>query len=132
MWLFLAALVVCFTIVVMFRMFIDLRRVDNQHDRLMQSDRRDYERYIEASSKPAPKAALPDFTPIAELPKAVPWFVDPSDIRYWKEDELFPAAPSQPLTGAQLEALKRTYAREDYDRFIRQQSRPGYTERGTL
>lgn len=121
MWFLLAIVVVCFTIMVMFRMFIDLRRVNNQHERLMRSDARDYERYIEVASRPAPKAALPDFKPIAELPRT-PLVIDPTDVRYWREDE--PVTP-RPLTGAQLEALKRTYEREDYERFMHQRRKEG-------
>ena len=35
MWFMLAIAVICFTIIVLFRMFIDLKRVNNQHNRLM-------------------------------------------------------------------------------------------------
>ena len=121
MWIFLAALIVCFTIVVIFRMYMDLRRQDQQYNRVMRSDQRDYERYIDVRSKENPQPALPDFSKAIATPSMN---IDAYDmaleaVRYWKHDEL-PTIP-QPLTGAQLEALKRTYADNDYDRFIAMQ-----------
>ena len=117
MWIFLAALIVCFTIVVIFRMYMDLRRQDQQYNRVMRSDQRDYERYIDVRSKENPQPALPDFTQHVATPSMTYYPVE--EARYYNYDEL-PTIP-QPLTGAQLEALKRTYADNDYDRFIAMQ-----------
>ena len=81
MWFFLAFAVICFTIIVLFRMFIDMRRMEQQHNRLMQSDRRDYERFIEVATRELPKAALPDFSPKALNP------ADPDgEIGYYQDD----------------------------------------------
>ena len=65
MWLLLSAVVVCFTIIVLFRMFIDLQRQNLQHQRMMFSDQRDYERYTAVTSRPKPRAEFPDWRPSA-------------------------------------------------------------------
>ena len=117
MWFFLAFVAICFTIIVLFRMFIDMRRLEHQHNRMMASDRRDYERYIDIKDKENPQPALPDFTQHVATPSMTYYPVE--EARYYNYDEL-PTIP-QPLTGAQLEALKRTYADNDYDRFIAMQ-----------
>jgi len=67
MWFAVGLLVICFTIIVLFRMYIDLRRVDHQHIRLLQSDVRSYERYQQIRQLEAPKAAMPDFHSALEV-----------------------------------------------------------------
>ena len=134
MWFFLAFVAICFTIIVLFRMFIDMRRLEHQHNRMMASDRRDYERYIDIKDKENPRPALPDFSKAIATPSMN---IDAYDmaleaVRYWKHDELptvntsttgIPEPYVGTLTAQQLEALKRTYQREDYERFMRKQGR---------
>jgi len=109
MWILLATVIVCLTIIVMFRMYIDMRRIDHQHTRIMRSDQRDFERYIEVTSRPAPKAALPDFEAARRATQHQ--YRQPPAISAMSDAEL----------EWQLEALKRTYAQNDYDRFIARQ-----------
>ncbi|HUW03032.1 MAG TPA: hypothetical protein VMW08_11810 [Acidimicrobiales bacterium] len=66
MWVLLSAVVVCFTIIVLFRMYIDLKRVEYQHGRLMADDQRAYERFVAVSGLPHPKPSLPDFGAIVD------------------------------------------------------------------
>ena len=82
MWLFLSAIIICLTIMVMFRLYIDLRRQEQQFRRVMASDSRDYERYVAVTSRPVSKPALPDFSAAVEQ----------SSFGYWEGNEL----PSQP------------------------------------
>lgn len=112
MWLPLAVLILCFTIVVMFRMYIDLKRQEQNHQRMMRSDQRDYERYVSVTNREVPKAQLPDFDQVATRPQALP------PARYYQPGDM-----PDVLSAAQLEALRRTYAREDYYRFIEQRER---------
>jgi len=113
MWFFLAALIVCFTIVVLYRMSIDMRRISLQHRRQMASDQRDYERYMDVRSKENPQPALPDFDgAIHAIQAAIPALdreindlvVHPPDVGV--------------LTPQQLLALKRVYSAKDYDLFM--------------
>lgn len=53
MWLMIAVLIVCFTLIVMFRMYLDLRRQDQQHIRLLQNDHRSHEKYLRVTRQEA-------------------------------------------------------------------------------
>ena len=110
MWFFLAFAAVCFTIIVLFRMFIDMRRMEQQHNRLMQSDRREYERFIEVATRELPKAALPDFSK-AIVPRPIPTH----EIRYRRDGEL-PSAN-------QLSEVQRIYMEQEMSRFIDREER---------
>lgn len=53
MWFMLAILIVCFTLIVMFRMYLDLRRQDQQHIRLLQNDARSHDKYVRVTRQEA-------------------------------------------------------------------------------
>ena len=53
MWLTIGLLIICFTIIVMFRMYMDLRRQDQQHVRLTQGDQRNHEKYMRITRQEA-------------------------------------------------------------------------------
>jgi len=110
MWFFLAFAVICFTIIVLFRMYLDLRGQEQRHNRLMQSDRREYERFIEVTTRELPKAALPDFSK-ALAPKPIP----AHEIRYWEQGEL-PSAK-------QLSEVQRIYMEQEMSRYIDREER---------
>ena len=78
MWFAVGLLVICFTIIVLFRMYIDLRRVDHQHIRMLQSDVRGHENYQQVRQLEAPKAALPDFKTALEIQQLKRRYVEPS------------------------------------------------------
>jgi hypothetical protein len=105
MWFAVGLLVICFTIIVLFRMYIDLRRVDHQHIRLLQSDIRGHERYQQVRQLEAPKPAMPDFRTAVELSTAAiaadRYRIDPRDVGYY--DTPFPKP-----TPEQVRALEPT------------------------
>ena len=61
MWLFLSAVMVCMTIMILFRMYIDLRRNDNMHARSLHRDTQNFQRYTAVTSRPVQRPAMPDF-----------------------------------------------------------------------
>jgi hypothetical protein len=78
MWLFLSAVMVCLTIMILFRMYIDLRRNDNMHARSLHRDSQNFQRYTAVTSRPVQKPAMPDFRGAIEHQNA---------IRTWHQDE---------------------------------------------
>lgn len=94
MWFFLALTVICFTIIVLFRMFMDLRRNELNHVRMVQSDHRNHERYQAVKQLEAPKAQMPDIGRSIEshrlflLEQAIKREQAKSyPVRYWSRDE---------------------------------------------
>ena len=124
MWLFLAAIVVCFTIVVLFRMYLDLKRQEQQHSRLVQADHRNHERYVAITRQETIQEIAPLIEKIvrSQQPALPParYIDDAMDF-----SESIPPIPSdrQIIDARTLEALKRTYSRNDYERFIENQKR---------
>jgi hypothetical protein len=53
MWVFFIIMVICFTAMVVFRMFLDLRRQELQHVRLLQNDARSYDKYTHVTRQEA-------------------------------------------------------------------------------
>ena len=45
MWFFLGLLIICLTIIAVFRMYLDLREGDRRHIRIVQSDAQSYDKY---------------------------------------------------------------------------------------
>lgn len=124
MWFFLAFAAVCFTIIVLFRMYIDLRRIENQHNRLMRSDQRDYERYIQASSRELPKASMPDFTKAALDYKATRALETQMLRHRTSSDRGMGSGYVGPIPDQrEIEQAVTRYLNDDYDRFIEQQRR---------
>lgn len=118
MWLTLAALIVCFTIIVLFRMYIDLRRQDQQHIRLTQSDQRNHEKYLRVTKQ----EAISEMTKVLEDLKQGKYVLEPDRptpaieqpaepimIEY-KKARLDPAL----MTGKQVEWLQE----QQYQQFI--------------
>lgn len=136
MWFALGLFIVCFTIIVLFRMYIDLRRVDHQHIRMLQSDVRSHERYQQVRQLEAPKAALPDFKTALEIQQLKRRYIEPEALpsaRYYSERDTAPSLedlraaermvkrrPAQ-MTNAELQEAVNRYLQDDYDRFMRQQ-----------
>lgn len=100
MWMFLGLLMICLTIIVLFRMYIDLRRITNQHNRMVQSDHRNHQRYIEVTSghqpRALPQASMPDFEQALFKAQAQARYkaalIEQAQrqlpaVRYWKENE---------------------------------------------
>jgi len=125
MWFALGLFFVCFTIIVLFRMYIDLRRVDHQHIRLLQSDVRSHERYQQVRQLEAPKAALPDFRTALELQR-------PPKARYHEShsapsleelraaERMVKRRPAS-MSNQELQEAVNRYLRDDYERFMRGQ-----------
>ena len=65
MWLFASTIVLCFTIVTMFFLFGKLLESKWRHERLVQNDINQNQKYHAITQRPVSQPAMPDFKAIA-------------------------------------------------------------------
>ena len=119
MWLFLATIVLCLTIVVLFRMYIDLRRNDNMHARSLHRDTQNFQRYTAVTSRPVQRPSMPDFQKAIEQSRQdqlVRLAIENHErnqaqqhVRTWREDEV-PQPTLGDLRSAEMQMkIRRAY-----------------------
>ncbi len=102
MWVFLALLIVCLTIIVVFRMYLDLREGDRRHIRLIQNDAQSYDKYKRITQQEA----------LAEITKLVQ-----------QQSRQLPSRAAPLPSKQELDAQVGYYLEKDYDNFMREQQR---------
>ena len=129
MWFFLAFAAVCFTIIVLFRMFIDMRRMEQQHNRLMRADQRDYERYIEVRSRENPQPALPDFKKAMETRKeiahrtaSIRGYGSGYGVGYYQDDPTY-------ISNRQLSEVQVAYLQREMEKYVHEERMRNYMNR---
>ena len=121
MWFTIGLLIICFTIIVMFRMYMDLRRQDQQHVRLTQGDQRNHEKYMRITRQ----EAIGEMTKVLTDIKEGKVTLDPAP----KQQAILPPSVEEP---PQMTPYKKAWIdprtigdmqQIEYDAFIRREQR---------
>lgn len=111
MWFVLGLIVICFTLLGMARMFLDLRERENVHARLRISDQQAYDKYKSVTQQEALENVTRLIEQVArhELPPA------PS------HSQMAPSLQELRAQKIVAKTIKEQYLRTDYENFMKQQ-----------